>query len=236
MPVWGIALIVLAALILPLCVRVRLVVDYDESLRSLKLRYLFLSFRLYPQKEKPPKKEKPKKKTSAKKQKKKEETEEKKPNMLAPFLKQEGIGGIVELLKSALAALGGTLNGLRKGLLLHELRVYASVTAKSGEAADTAILYGKACAVLYPLVNGLMSLVKTRRYDVDVSADYLARETRAQLFVNASLRPIRVLGELILLALRLLKNVLLPIIKANNSQDTEKDKQTKLTEKKENKT
>ena len=203
---------IIAAIILPLCVRLRLSVVYEEKLRSVKVGWLFFSFTLYPKKEKPEKDKKTKKKNSSEK---KEENSKStpKPNILTPYMEQEGISGILHLLGQTLDALGGLLCGLRKGFVIHRLEVYATVT--SDDAAETAILYGKACAVIYPLVNGIITAVRTVKYSVDVTADYIAQKTRADLYATLSLRPIRVIGEVFVLAFRLLKRIGLPIFRAS---------------------
>ncbi|MDR1409451.1 MAG: DUF2953 domain-containing protein [Oscillospiraceae bacterium] len=204
---WCIVAGIFVALVLLLCVRARFKVHYDETLCSVKLGWFFFSVTLYPKKEKP--KKKAKRKTKTDKDKPKE-----KSGLFRPYMNQEGIAGAFAILRQALDALGGTLRGLRKDLLIHNLQVYVDVASASGDAADTAILYGKACAVLYPLVNGIITAVRTGRYDVIVNPDYLASSSRAELYATVSLRPIRVLWELILFAVRLLWCVGLPIFKA----------------------
>ncbi|MDR3344060.1 MAG: DUF2953 domain-containing protein [Oscillospiraceae bacterium] len=208
---------IFAALVLALCVRVCLLVRYDETLRSVKLSWLFLRFTLYPKKEKPQKPKKPKEKSTEKKK----DKPKGKTNLLKPYTDKEGISGVLFLLQQTADALGGTLRGLRKGLCIHNLQVYAGITAESGDAAETAILYGRACAVIYSLVGGIITAVRTYRYDVDVNPDYLARKSRAELYTTVSLRSIRILWELILLAARLLLRVGLPIFKASKQQEAE---------------
>ncbi|MCL2022905.1 MAG: hypothetical protein FWG82_00855 [Oscillospiraceae bacterium] len=204
---------ILAAIVLPLCVRVCLKVVYEENLRHIHLKWLFLCFTLYPQKEgKPDKSKKINPKKGEKQGKKKQEE---KPNILASYYEKEGVSGIIYLLQDALNAIGGFLLGLKRGLLIHRLEIY--VVYSDGDAAQTAVNYGKLCGVIYPAVNAIITSVRTVKYNVDLSADYLAQSTRADLYVTVSLRPIRVIGELLLLIVRLLWRVGKPIFMANRA-------------------
>jgi hypothetical protein len=234
--VWTLTIIggLLALLTAALCVRVRLQVVYEETLRRVSLRYLFLQFALYPEKKKPKKKKAPKEEKKSPKEKKsdgEDKPAEKKPGFFQPYWDKEGVAGVVYLLRQTLDALGGTLRGLVRGLCIHNLEVYADITAPSGDAADTALLYGRVCAVLYPVIGGLISTVRTVRYDVALAPEYLAKKSRAQVYATVSLRPIRVLGELLKLLARLLWRVVWPIFKTKQRAEIPADPDTQSQKK-----
>ena len=92
-------------------VKVRIDAEYIDSFR-LKLRWLFLSFDLYPmqKKEKKPKKEKPKKEEPKKEE--EPRPKEKKPNPFQTFYENQGFEGVMQLVRDAADAIGGLMKSV----------------------------------------------------------------------------------------------------------------------------
>ena len=57
-------------------------------------------------------------------------------------------------------------------------RLFVEATVASGDAAETAMDYGKACAALYPAVGALCARVRVKRRRVMVTPDFLAEKGR----------------------------------------------------------
>ena len=132
---------ILLFFVLLLSVKVRIDAEYIDSFR-VKLRWLFLSFDLYPmqKKEKKPKKEKPKKEEPPKEQ---EETpKEKKPNPFKTFYENQGFDGVMQLVRDSADAVGGLMKSVKKHLIIDELFLWI-VISHNHDAAQTAIEYGE---------------------------------------------------------------------------------------------
>lgn len=152
---------------------------------KIKLRYLFFVFQLYPEKEK--KHEKPAKKEKAAKPQKKEKKEDKKPNF-KEILKQKGLSGILELLKQIVILVTGRFQKLFTHVVIKELSL--DVLICGDDAADTAVTYGKACAVIYPAVSILAGNTRCKRYGVSVAPDFDGSDTKIKAFLKAAIRPV----------------------------------------------
>jgi len=212
-----------AALIVGLlCVRIRAVIDYDESLR-VEASYLFLKFQLYPAPEKKPKKPKPEKEEPEEKKKKEPKPKEPGGNILARFYKNQGLGGVLELLGAVKDALGGMLGRMWRTIVIHDLYLDISVTDE--DAAATAIKYGRVCAVVYPCMGKICSGMRVRRYDLDVQPDYLALQDKAALYCTLSVRPIDMTNAMVILAAQFAWKVLLKLYKGAKSSEDKAPKQ-----------
>lgn len=107
---------IIAFIILLLSIKVMITVHYDEEL-TVSLSWLFLKFDLLPMKEKHPKKEKKKKEKEPKKTDEKiPEPKKKKDNMFVRFYHNQGVSGVVQLLKDAAAALSGMFRRIGQSL------------------------------------------------------------------------------------------------------------------------
>ena len=158
--------------------------EYGEDWK-IKLRYLFLVFQLYPEKENTH--NKPVKKEKAAKSQKKEEKEDKKPNF-KEILKQKGLSGILELLKQTAVLVTGRLQKLFSHVIIRELSL--DVLICGDDAADTAVTYGKACAVIYPAVSILAGNTRCKRYGVSVAPDFDGSGTKIKANLKAAVRPV----------------------------------------------
>lgn len=204
-------------------IHVSFTVDYGEKTVVI-LKYLFLKFTLVDTSKPPkPKKEKKKKddKKSDDKDKDVEKTKDKKPSNGNSLIKQlyrdQGYDGLVKMLKAIGDSLSGFFGKLYKTFVIDEL--YITMITAGGDAADTAIKHGKLCAWLFPVLGKLVSGCKVKKYDFDITPDFLASKSEAQAYVRFRVTPIRITNALVVMALQLVFKVLLKILFAKNKQE-----------------
>lgn len=157
---------------------------YDGEF-ELKIKYLFLSFRIFPPKEKKFKKEKRQKKKS---EKAKEPKEEKKKNPILDFVKQKGIGGLIEMLKTFAKIIAETVSSVTKHLVISKLDV--NVLVVGDDAADTAMKYGYVCSAVYPLISIIDSNVKKCKHSENIIAGFNDPEMKILCSVKVRIKPL----------------------------------------------
>lgn len=91
---------------------------------------------------------------------------------------EEGEMGIV----SFFAEVTKIIVKLSKRLLSHAIvdKLYFKLEIASQDAAQTAVDYGAACAVVYPALGTLTGLMRVRKYEVDIRPDFYAGETKGE--------------------------------------------------------
>lgn len=189
--------------------------SYEDKL-YLSVRYLFVKIGILPmeEKEKKPKKEKKQKKEKPKKEgeaPKEEAPKQKKPNPILEMVKANGFDGMVDVLRSlgqVFSLYGGKL---LKSVVFDEIDIYMVVG--KGDAAETAISYGKMCQKVYPLVGFLCSNNVVHKYDVSVEPDFLANKSQGEIFIDFHLVIRKVINATIGMAVRLVFKVLLKFIR-----------------------
>lgn len=204
-----ILLAVIALIVLAFSFRLTLQLDYHEVV-ELEVRYLFLKFKLLPweKKEKAPKEEKP----AEPKQPEEAKPEKKpaKPNPLKNFWQNEGVDGVIALLKETAAIVSGMFRGVFRHVIVDKL--FLRMHIGSGDAAQTAIDYGKACAEVFPALGTICSVMKVRQYDADLSPDFLANQNETELHTVITLRPIFVTNAAVVMLVRLLFKVVFKVL------------------------
>ena len=237
MPFLYVLIGIIAFIVILLSVRVHLIVDYGEFTK-VSVKYLFLKIPVVdtskPKKEKKAKKEKKPKKEKPKDEEKSEEEkpEEKKAEENKPQTVQQGNGllkqlyvdqgyeGIERMLRAVGRSLGGFFGKLYKTFVFDEL--YITMITGGSDAADTAMKYGKLCSWLYPVLGKLVSTSKVKKYDFDISTDFLSTKNEAELYVNLHFTPIHITNAAVVLALQLVFKVLFKILFAKKRSDKTK--------------
>ena len=189
---------ILAFLAILLACPVTVSASFEEEL-SLRIRYLFFRFTVLPAKEKP----EPERKKKAEKKKPAETSgEEKKPD-LREILKKKGVDGLLTILREAAALAVSVL----KKFLSHVkvLQFDLDVAVATEDAAETALWYGRVCAVVYPAVSALMQACGCRRFGVSVFPDFDRKEARARLTLRARIELFFLLKESLSALLRAAK-------------------------------
>ncbi|MGN1126331.1 MAG: DUF2953 domain-containing protein, partial [Ruminococcus sp.] len=72
--------------------------------------------------------------------------------------------------KELLTLSKGVLGGFFNRLIIHNVEV--KITVSGENAFDTAMVYGTACAVVYPVMGRLYNSLNIEDYTVDVQSDF----------------------------------------------------------------
>ena len=160
------------------------------------------------------------------------ETEEKKakekpakPNPLKAFWQNEGIDGVIALLKEMARIVSGMFRSVFKHVFIDKL--FLQMYIGSGDAAQTANDYGKVCAEVFPALGAICSVMKVRKYDVDLSPDFLANQNETELHTVITLRPIFVTNAAVVMAVRLLFKVVFKVLFSKPDKSNENRIETK---------
>lgn len=217
--------------------KISVIVEMTDKNR-VTLKYLFLKITLFdsskPEKEKKPKKEKPKKEETTEEQVTEntapaENTAENKGNNLFKQLYiEQGYDGIVKMLVAVKESLGTFFGKLYKTFTINEF--YLTMHVTGSDAADTAIKYGKLSSWLFPTLGKVASTCKMKKYDFDISPDFLGVKNEADLYLDVSVVPIRITNAVIVLALQLVFKVILKILFAGNKAKKSVNINTEATE------
>ena len=223
--------------------RFTVIIDYGEE-TVVTLKYLFIKIPVVdtskPEKEKKPKKEK--------KQKKKQEPEQTEPvtdvqeeqnvqevqegkttppkekkkgnSLLKQLYLDQGYYGIQKMFKAVGDSLGGFFGKLYKTIVFDEF--YLTMITAGSDAADTAIKHGKLCAWLFPVLGKLVSTSKFKKYDVDITPDFLATKSTASAYIRLHVTPIHITNGAIVLGVQLLFKVLFKVLFAKKKSDKSK--------------
>ncbi len=212
----GIILFIIVLFLIP----VRVTAHYEGTF-EMYVQYLFLKIRLFPkeEKEKKPKKEKEtKEKDDKKKQNKK--PKEKGDNIFLTFYNNQGFEGVLQLIADTMNAVGGMFGGIFKHFVFREL--YLEMKVSGPDAAETAIKYGKISSAVFPAMGYLCSKARVKKYNIDISPDFLAVKDEAMFHLKFGLSPIFVTNSVIAAGFKLFKNVLLKLIKSQNADNKDK--------------
>ncbi|MEG1426763.1 MAG: hypothetical protein RSC76_03655 [Oscillospiraceae bacterium] len=157
----GILLFLIVALLIPL----RFKFSYGTELQ-LTVHYLFFRYILLPTKEEKPK-------ATPKQGKPTKKIPEKKLSIIdkiRALVQRKGVGGFLSLMKSVSVLLGGILKELLVHLRIKRMDIYFLAAAE--DAASAAMLYGEACAAIYPTVSALCEIGRCKNCGVTVDLDY----------------------------------------------------------------
>lgn len=110
----------------------------------------------------------------------------------------------------------GTLSKvIRKRFTIKNIQIGFTVTGE--DAADTAIKYGQVASVVFPAMSFLTRNMKVRKYDIELTPDFLATKQKASLHNQIAFRPIRVLGPFLPFFLKVGKETS-GVVKDNSSR------------------
>ncbi len=138
--------------------------------------------------------QKPKKDTSKSGKKKKKSGKKEKEHPIKQViaqLKEDGIAGVVELVKEIIHLADGTCRRLFHKL--HFGRCFVGMECGGGEAADIALKYGKLSGPLYSLRALLLSHLRIRRLDWDIRPNFLAEKDMVTVDVRLHAYPLMLL-------------------------------------------
>ncbi len=178
----GILLFILLLLSIPL----KADIVYNGSW-TVKIKYLFLSFQIFPVKKK-----KKQRKTYTKKKKqnpqKADQTNEKQKNSSLSFIKEKGFSGTVTLLKDIINLITQSSRSFLRHLLIYKLDINSAIAGE--DAAQTAMNYGYVCSAVYPAVSFIESHLKKCKYHLNLTANFDSTKTVIDTRVILGIRPI----------------------------------------------
>ncbi len=192
--VGGVFLLIAIVLACPVVADIR----FRDSF-MVKISVLGIPFTVFPKKER--KAEKIKKQKKKKPADKKEKTG--KFSKIKGILEREGLSGLLDFFKELAGVAAGTGKKLFSHLVIYRISVEIAVSDE--DAAQAAIRYGQACAVVYPAVSVVMAAAKCKRSHVCVIPDFDNKKTKADFRLKAGIRPIFVLTAGISGLVRLIK-------------------------------
>ncbi len=248
MPVLYTLLGIILFIVILFSLKLTVILDYGEK-TVVRIKYLFIDIPVVDtskeKKERKPKKEKKPKKDKGKsadataeaqgeaetseeatvKTDIREKTKEKKPekkgnSLLKQLYLDQGYEGLEKMLRDLGNSLSGFFGKLYKTFTIDEL--YIKMITVGGDAADTAIKHGKLCSWLFPVLGKLVSTCKVKKYDFDISPDFLASKSSANAFVRLHVRPIKITNAAVVLALQLVFKVLFKILFSKKKSDKSK--------------
>ena len=85
-------------------------------------------------------------------------------------LKEEGVRAVIEYYLQIGRLLKSAAERLMRAITVD--RLYLDILVASGDAAQTAIDYGKVCAVVYPVQALIESKMRVRRRAINISTDF----------------------------------------------------------------
>ena len=150
-----------------------------------------------------------------------------KPNPLKAFWQNEGVDGVIALLKETARIVSGMFRSIFKHVIIDKL--FLQMYIGSGDAAQTANDYGKVCAEVFPALGAICSVMKVRKYDVDLSPDFLANQNETELHAIITLRPIFVTNAAVVMAVRLLFKVVFKVLFSKPDKSNENRMKIKET-------
>ena len=207
-------LCVICALTLLLCIPVSVVFRAGDGSAEASVKWLFLRFRLYPQKERPKRAQ-----TEKKKAKKEKPKPEEKKRRLADMDLSELAALAVEAMQSAGRFLRAVLRNVRvRGLV-------AEVSVAGQDAAQTAVAYGRMQAVLTTALGLLQGYVKIIRPSLSIRPDFLGEKSAYRVRFRAAFTPLIVLGA----ALRTAVSLLFSFVRHTGRPPTQDGEQQKNT-------
>ncbi len=221
---------IVAFFVILISVKLCVTVHYEDDV-EISLKWLFLNIKILPKNEDKPKKEK--KEKPKKEEKPKEESEiikepkkKKQDNMFVRFYKNRGVSGVVQLLKDAANALGGMFKRIAKAFTFEEL--FISLLVGAGDSAETAIKYGKTCSAVFPAMGLIVSTMKVKKYSIEVTPDFIKGSNVAKLHTKISVRPIKLINAVIILAFELLFKVVVKLLKHSKAPKPDVEKQNNV--------
>ena len=219
---------IIAFFVILLSIKFAVTVHYEGDV-AVSIKWLFIKINILPKQEKKPKKEK--KKKEKKKEKKEEEPKKedetvKEPkkkkgdNMFVRFYKNRGVDGVVQLLKDAVAALGGMFGRIGRAFTFEEL--YIDLKIGGADSADTAIKYGEVCAGAFPAMGLFINKARVKKYSIDISPDFIYNKTEARLHTQISVRPVKLINAVFVLVFELLFKVVFKLLMHSKAPEEEK--------------
>ena len=207
---------IIALFVIVLSIPLKVSLGYDDKI-SLSVKYLFIKLNILPtDPNKPNKEKKPKEEKKEEPEPEEEKPKEKKPNPIVDMVKANGFDGMMQILGNL-----GNIFKIFGGKLLRSIVIneaYILVIVGTGDAASTAIKYGKTCQKIYPLMGFLCNNNVVKKHDINVEADFLANKTEGEFFFEMNICLRKIINSAIGLVVRLIFDVVLKFLKGGKKK------------------
>jgi len=153
-----------------------------------------------------------KKKKKEKKPQTAEKAEEKqeKKGALGAMLEDRGFSGLAELIMTVAGLAYKRAGGILRGVTIDRLELDINIGGE--DAAQTAVSYGRWCALLFPAITVILGAVRRCRFrNVRISPDFCSEESHGEMYVRLHAYPLLVAHH----ALRFVLSLLWSEIKRN---------------------
>jgi hypothetical protein len=169
--------LVLFFFILLLC-PVTVYAHFEDELTA-KIRYLLVSYKIFPR----PKEEKAKAEEEEKKEKTKtDETILK----IKDIIKQKGLSGFLSMIKEFASIATGTGKKIFSHMIINNIST--DIVVADEDAAQTAIIYGYVCGVVYTSMGLFVNNMKCREYHINIVPNFQSKEYKIRFEVKAHIR------------------------------------------------
>ena len=195
-----IALSIIAFLVVITVIPMYVEITFKEELQ-IKLRYLFFKFNLF-------------KDTKKKANKGDEKEEQSKSKSIRDTFKDQGLNGIIGLIKEISRLALGILRRLFSHIIIDDLNMNFIIVGN--DAADTAVKYGYACATIFPSLNIIMNIANCKRRTVKIKPGFDENESEIEFLIKFHIKPIFAISTLIIAAFKYIKWVIKTKLKESN--------------------
>lgn len=202
--------IILLLLLLLLFMPIVLQISYKDEF-AVTARYLFLKFSLPVAEEDTEEPEEAPEET---------EKEEGLLQRLKDVFKAHGLKGFLNLLGDIAGLVFNTAKGVLRRVKIKECNL--SMIIAGEDAAETALQYGRACAVVYPAFSLIFEYIPCKKQNVAVKVDFQKEKTEINFTVRLHIKLLFLVNENVKAFVKLLP--LLKKIKGNGSGKTTKTK------------
>lgn len=137
-----------------------------------------------------------------KKQQTQQKPKEQEKSAFGKLLEERGVGGMISWILELAKIAGGMLRRIFRGIIIKQLDLYMAVG--DDDAAQTAINYGRMCAVVLPAISIILSGVRRYRRRIDIRPDFESGNIRAFLETRFMIIPIAVIGHALMALLRMI--------------------------------
>lgn len=181
-----------------LSLKVHIYINYEKEL-TVDIRLLWLKDRIIPDEDEDKKYLLYNKNKSINKK-----TNQEYQSSLEQVYYEEGLKGLVSLLKDALEILARFFSEILEHIFIRKFDV--DINVAGDDCADTAVYYGQVCSVVYPIVSAIARVTICKRYDVNIVPDFSDNpEGKAKCCIKADVRVIWVIKTLFVSAYKIAK-------------------------------
>jgi hypothetical protein len=204
--------IILFFLILLLCPVT--VYAYFEDELTAKVRYLFITYKIHQK----PEEEKRKLADGTEEIEKKVKTNETK-SRIKDIIEQKGLSGFLNIIKDFASIATETAKKLFSHMIINNISTDIAVADE--DAAQTAILYGYVCTLVYTSIGLLVNNMKCRNYHINIVPDFQSKESRIRFEAKAHIQLLFLVSSglsALLRSLKVLKAAKITLITQRNQK------------------